>query len=47
LSKNPNFHGEAYPSVGEASDEAKGLLIDAGIALPMIKTVASRLSLSV
>ncbi len=36
LSKNPNFHGEKYPSEGEVGDKEKGLLKDAGKALPFI-----------
>lgn len=39
LEKNPNFHGEAYPATGEPEDRDKGLLDDAGKALPMIGTV--------
>ncbi len=34
LDKNPNFHGEKYPSVGEPEDYALGLLDDAGKELP-------------
>jgi len=37
--KNPNFHPEAYPSEGEAGDAEKGLLKDAGKALPFIDKV--------
>lgn len=36
LERNPNFHGETYPTEGEAGDEAKGYLIDAGKPLPLI-----------
>lgn len=36
LSRNPNFHGEAYPAEGEAGDAKKGLLTDAGKPLPLI-----------
>ncbi|WP_040573330.1 ABC transporter substrate-binding protein [Methylovulum miyakonense] len=36
LQKNPHFHPEAYPSEGEPSDQAKGLLMDAGKPLPFI-----------
>lgn len=36
LSRNPNFHGEVYPAEGEAGDRGKGLLADAGSALPLI-----------
>jgi len=36
LSRNPNFHGQAYPCEGEAGDRAAGLLEDCGKALPFI-----------
>jgi ABC-type transport system substrate-binding protein len=36
LSRNPNFHGQAYPCEGEASDREAGLLADCGKALPFI-----------
>lgn len=36
LVRNPNFHGEQYPVSGEASDQAAGLLDDAGKELPFI-----------
>lgn len=36
LSKNPNFHGEHYPSEGDESDRNNGLLDDAGKELPFI-----------
>lgn len=36
LQKNPHFHHETYPSEGEATDNAKGLLVDAGKKLPFI-----------
>ena len=36
LERNPNFHGEAYPSEGEPADVAAGLLKDAGKPLPFI-----------
>ncbi len=39
LIKNPNFHGERYPSTGAPGDEAKGLLADAGKALPFVDKV--------
>jgi len=43
LVRNPNFRGEAYPSEGEASDAAGGLLADAGSKGPFIdKVVFSR-----
>jgi ABC-type transport system substrate-binding protein len=37
LARNPNFHGETYPSEGEATDTEKGLLADAGKPLPLIE----------
>lgn len=36
LTRNPNFHGEAYPCVGETEDAVAGLLTDCGKALPFI-----------
>lgn len=36
LERNPNFHGEVYPSEGEAGDREKGLLADAGKSLPIL-----------
>ncbi len=39
LERNPNFHGEAYPSEGEPEDEQSGLLADAGQPLPFIDKV--------
>lgn len=36
LVRNPNFHGETYPSDGAVEDKAAGLLQDAGGALPFI-----------
>lgn len=36
LQRNPNFHGETYPTEGEPSDRSKGLLINAGKPLPFI-----------
>lgn len=36
LTRNPNFHGETYPTEGESSDKANGLLRDAGKPLPFI-----------
>lgn len=36
LEKNPNFHGETYPSEGEPEDVENGLLADAGQVLPLI-----------
>ncbi|MHB1084338.1 MAG: ABC transporter substrate-binding protein [Thiobacillus sp.] len=37
LKKNPNFHGEIYPSDGEAADRQAGLLADAGRPLPLVE----------
>jgi ABC-type transport system substrate-binding protein len=43
LERNPNFHGETYPSEGEAEDATAGLLADAGKPVPFIdKVVFSR-----
>ncbi len=36
MEKNPNFHGERYPSEGEPEDYENGLLKDAGKRLPLI-----------
>jgi oligopeptide transport system substrate-binding protein len=36
LERNPNFHGERYPSEGMPEDEAAGLLVDAGRPLPLV-----------
>ena len=36
LVRNPNFHGERYPSEGEPADLDAGLLADAGKPLPFI-----------
>ncbi len=36
LERNPNFHGEAYPTEGSAADRARGLLDDAGKPMPFI-----------
>jgi oligopeptide transport system substrate-binding protein len=43
LQRNPNFHGEAYPSEGEASDQP--MLKDAGKPLPFIDTAIYSLEL--
>ncbi len=37
LERNPNFHGERYPSEGEPGDREAGLLEDAGKPLPLIE----------
>lgn len=39
LDRNPNFHGETYPTEGDAEFAAKGLLADAGKPLPFIDRV--------
>jgi ABC-type transport system substrate-binding protein len=36
LTRNPNFHGELFPVEGEPGDREKGLLANAGSALPLI-----------
>lgn len=36
LERNPQFHGEAYPSEGEGEDRNGGLLEDAGKPLPFV-----------
>jgi ABC-type transport system substrate-binding protein len=36
MQRNPNFHGELYPSEGEKIDSESGLLRDAGKPLPFI-----------
>jgi ABC-type transport system substrate-binding protein len=36
LARNPNYHGEAYPSDGAMGDKSAGLLRDAGKAMPFI-----------
>ncbi|MGA7983353.1 MAG: ABC transporter substrate-binding protein [Chromatiaceae bacterium] len=36
LARNPNFHGERYPSRGMPQDRASGLLADAGRPLPFV-----------
>lgn len=39
LSRNPNFHGEKYPTEGEAGDAAAGLLDDAGKSIPFMDRI--------
>ena len=39
LEKNPNFHGETYPTKGEQQDYSNGLLDDAGRAMPFVDKV--------
>lgn len=36
LTRNPNFHGETYPTEGEPEDRRAGLLADAGKPLPLV-----------
>ncbi len=36
LIRNPNFHGERYPSEGEPGDRASGMLDDAGKSMPFV-----------
>ncbi len=36
LSRNPNYHGDTYPTQGEEGDAAQGLLQRAGQSLPFI-----------
>ncbi|MDN5871668.1 MAG: ABC transporter substrate-binding protein [Nitrococcus sp.] len=39
LTRNPNFHGERYPTSGEPGDARAGLLVDAGEPLPFVDKV--------
>lgn len=39
LERNPNFHAQFYPAEGEAGDEERGWLADAGKRLPFIDKV--------
>lgn len=39
MERNPNFHGETYPTEGEPGDEAAGMLVDAGKPIPFIDKV--------
>lgn len=43
LERNPNFHGQVYPSEGEELDKAAGLLADAGQAIPFIEKAIYKL----
>ncbi len=36
LTRNPNYHGETYPTDGDAADRQAGLLADAGKPLPLV-----------
>ena len=37
--RNPNYHGDTYPTQGEPGDREKGLLADAGQPLPFVNEV--------
>lgn len=39
LAKNPNYHGELYPSSGDKGDAEKGLLKKAGQPLPFLDNI--------
>ena len=39
LERNPNFHGETYPTEGMPDDEEAGLLKDAGKPLPFVEKI--------
>lgn len=39
LTKNPDFHGEYYPSEGDPKDKERGLLINAGKPMPFLDKV--------
>lgn len=39
LTKNPNYHGEKYPSEGTDADKAEGLLEKAGQTLPFLDQI--------
>lgn len=39
LKRNPTWHGETYPTEGEAGDQEKGLLADAGKKVPFVDTL--------
>ncbi len=43
LERNPNFHGETYPTEGEPDDAKNGLLVDAGKPLPFVERVVFKL----
>jgi oligopeptide transport system substrate-binding protein len=43
LERNPNFHGETYPTEGMPQDKADGLLKDAGKPLPFVDEVVFNL----
>ena len=37
--RNPNYHGDTYPTQGEPGDRERGLLVDAGKPLPLLDRV--------
>jgi len=43
LDRNPNFHGETFPTEGMPGDVEEGYLVDAGKPLPFIKRVVQSL----
>lgn len=43
MRRNPNYHGDTYPSDGEPGDEQAGLLAAAGQRLPLLDAVVSTL----
>jgi len=43
MQRNPNFHGEQYPSEGDKGDRQAGLLKDAGQEMPFIDKVVYNL----
>jgi ABC-type transport system substrate-binding protein len=43
MDRNPNFHGETYPTEGEEVDKQSGLLKDAGKPMPFIDKVVHNL----
>jgi len=47
LERNPNYHGDVYPSEGAPGDREKGRLEDAGKPLPFIDRAEFRLEKSV
>ena len=47
LERNPNYHGDVYPSEGAPGDREKGLLEDAGKAIPFIDRAEFRLEKAV
>lgn len=40
MERNPNFHGELYPSQGTIQDKEKGLLKNAGMPMPFVDRVS-------